>query len=331
MTTTQACSSAESPLHNLSPSRQEALAILTHLLARLQDPASPYYARYSPWIARHPNLQAALFTTIRPQIWTLLSHRLSLDATKVVAGDLKDESRGAIYFNAILGLDKRVRIYVGQTTNLRQRVGQHLNFRHRRDNPSLHYAALQASVYNTLGVVALLPSGTRAEDPAAVSGMDEPDLMLNVLEMWVCLVFRTLPAQLLENWLPDHSSISKERKEGKEGVFGGLNIACPLDNGARERQWMNLRASEDPLVREYLGVDGSRGQESVKSARGVREEVDAGEQRKKAYVEHARKFNEAAKHDILVPQWMVFGAIAAMVGVVVLSNRSGMQSRGHWI
>lgn len=185
-------------------------------------------------------------------------------------------------------------------------------------------------MYNALGVVALLPSGRRGQSREAVAGMEDPGLMLNVLEMWVCLIFRTLPAQLLEEWLPDHPSVSKEQKEGKEGVFGGLNIACPLDNGMREREWIDLSGSDDPLVREYLGFDRLRDEERARAEARARKEVDTPEQRKKTYAEHARSFNEAARNDILVPQWMVLGAVAAMIGLVLLSNRGTMQPRGRW-
>ncbi|KAF2856266.1 hypothetical protein T440DRAFT_363700, partial [Plenodomus tracheiphilus IPT5] len=316
----------------LPPSQIEAQIILNHLFTKLTSPTSKYHSRYAPYIHRHPSLAHTLFSTIRPQIWTLLSHRLSLDALKLIAGDLKQENRGAVYLNAILGLDKRVRIYVGQTTSLRQRVGQHLNFRYRRDNPSLHYWALQGSVYNAFGVVAALPVGAAAR---GVEGMDDVGLMLNLLEMWVCLMFRTLPEQLLEEWLPDHPDVCKERKEGKEGVFGGLNVACPLDSGSRERIWVDMSGSGDPLVREYLGVDRLKEEETARKEareekRVKKEEVeDTPEQRRRTYAEHARRFNEATQNEIRVPQWVVFGTIAAMVGIVVFSNRGSIQPRGR--
>ncbi|KAI8936235.1 hypothetical protein NX059_006659 [Plenodomus lindquistii] len=321
------------PAKPLTPSQTEAQIILSHLLTKLQDPTCKYHSRYSPYIQRHPSLPNTLYSTIRPQIWTLLSHRLSLDALKLVAGDLRSENRGSIYLNAILGLDKRVRIYVGQTASLRQRVGQHLNFRYRRDNPSLHYHALQGSVYNAFGVVAQVPVGGAAR---GLGEMEDVGLLLNLAEMWVCLVFRTLPDEMLEEWLPDHRDVSKERREGKEGVFGGLNVACPLENGGKEREWVDMSGSEDPLVREYLGVDRLKEEEEARreareEKRVKKEEVeDTPEQRRKTYAEHARKFNEAAQHEIRVPQWVVFGTIAAMVGIVVLSNRGGMQPRGRW-
>ncbi|CBX92863.1 hypothetical protein LEMA_P055690.1 [Plenodomus lingam JN3] len=317
-----------SPSKPLNSSQIEAQTILNHLLSKLCSPASRYHSRYAPYIQQHPSLPETLFSAIRPQIWTVLSHRLSLDALKLVAGDLKSENQGTIYLNAILGLDKRVRIYVGQTKSLRQRVGQHLNFRYRRDNPSLHYHALQGSVYNAFGIVAVVPRG--------IKGMDDVGLMLNLLEMWVCLIFRTLPEQVLEEWLPGHPDVGKGRKEGKEGVFGGLNVACPLDSGSREREWVDMSGSDDPLVRDYLSVDRMKEEEvarkEVRDEKRMKKLVieDTPEQRKRTYAEHARRFNEAAQHEIRVPQWVVLGAIATMVGIVVFSNRGGVQPRAKW-
>lgn len=188
-------------------------------------------------------------------------------------------------------------------------------------------------MYNAIGVVAVLPTGVAAR---GVEGMDDMGLMLNLLEMWVCLIFRTLPEQVLEEWLPDHPDVGKERKEGKEGVFGGLNVACPLDGGSREREWVDMSGSDDLIVREYFGLDRLREEEvarkEARNEKRMKKEVaeDTPEQRKKIYVEHARRFNEAAQQEIRVPQWVVFGSIAAMVGIVVFSNRGVVQPGGRW-
>ncbi|KAL6703247.1 hypothetical protein ACN47E_010035 [Coniothyrium glycines] len=232
----------------VSAAQTEAKEILAHLLEELKDPGNLYYDRYGAWLERHPRLDDFISRCVRPSVWTFLRGRWSLDALKAVGGDLRFEGR-AIYFDGVLGVDKRVRIYTGQTTHLRQRVAQHLNFRYRRDNPSLHYYALERSVYNAIGAVASIPAPHLANQ--TLPGMDEPALLLNVLEMWIALVFRTLPAEMLDVWLPDSECVTKGRKSGKEGVFGGLNVACPLDNGG-ERHFVDMTDSEDPVVRAWL-------------------------------------------------------------------------------
>ncbi|KAJ4991288.1 hypothetical protein SVAN01_03186 [Stagonosporopsis vannaccii] len=242
-----------------SPAQIEAQEILRHIIASLSNPASKYYNRYCKWLERHPRLDDFCFRCIRPQVWSYLNGRWSLDALKLIAGDLRADTR-AIYLNGILGLDKSVRIYIGQASSLRPRIAQHLNFRYRRDNPSLHYHALQSSIYNAIGVLAVLPSPNMGGH--ALPGMDDPALLLNLLEMWMGLVFRTLPTAMMEEWMP--GDISPNRKEGKEGVFGGLNIRCPLDQGDIKACWVDLSESDDPLVREYVGVPTFR-QEGLES------------------------------------------------------------------
>jgi hypothetical protein len=307
---------------NLSLAQLEAQTTLTHLLSQISSPESKYYPRYGKWVERHPQLPNYCFRLVRPQVWTFLQNRWSLDALKLISGDLRFEGR-AIYLNGVLGLDKRLRTYIGQSMNLRQRIAQHLNFRYRRDNPSLHYHALQYSIYNSIGVLAVLPMGN-----ATLPGMDAPDLLLNVLEMWMCLVFRSLPEESLREWLPSDGTIDPARKEGKEGVVGGLNIALPLDQGEKSRNWVDLSESEDPLVREYLETTRkSSGVQLVKEEEGS---ARGKEYVKKEYVKKARKYRQREDTDIRVPRWLVFGAVAAIAGLFLLNSKSGPQPRPRW-
>lgn len=298
---------------DLSVAQLEAKKILVHLLERLQDEDSKYYAKYGKWVQRHPRLEDFCFRSIRPQVWAFLNGRWSLDALKAVGGDLKHEGRG-LYLDGVLGLDRRVRIYVGQAGSIRSRVGQHLNFRYRRDNPSLHYHAMQNSIYNSIGLIAQVPSPNMGNH--TLPGMDCPDLLLNVLEMWICLVFRSLPLQILDAWLPDDEAVKKGRKSGQEGEFGGLNVAMPLDQGGPHREWLDLSECEDPLILEYLG----RGKDSVKAE--VKEEDDSPEQRRTKYTEKARSYNkQRTESQVSTPPvtGYVFGAaVAFLIGAALL-------------
>ena len=327
-----------------TPVQLEARAILSHLLTRLSQPpvsssddGKPHpYHKYAPWISHHgiPTLTQSIYTLIRPQIWHLLSSRLSLDALKHLGGDLRHEGR-AIYLNGILGVDKRLRIYVGQSSNLRVRVAQHLNFRYRRDHPSLHYYALEWSIYNVFGVLALLPSSGYGN---AVPGMDDPALLLNVLEMWMCLVFRSLPENTLKDWLPDDVLVDKKKLTAKEGIVGGLNVASPLDQGVemKERDFVDMSEENDPVVRDYLKEvqrkkgDGLIG-ENLKERKTKDVEVDEEERalRKKMYAEKARRYQQR-NTDIVVPQWVFLGAMAVGVGIMLLRSSGGPQVRGSW-
>jgi hypothetical protein len=337
-------SSTPSNRHNqttFTPAQLEARAILAHLLTRLSQssvssPNKPHsYHRYAPWISHHgiPTLTSSVYSLIRPQIWSLLSSRLSLDALKHLGGDLRHEGQ-AIYLNGILGVDKRLRMYVGQSGNLRQRVAQHLNFRYRRDHPSLHYYALEWSVYNVFGVIAVLPHNSHG-----VVGMDEPGLVMNVLEMWMCLVFRTLPEDILKAWLPDDILVDKKRLTAKEGVVGGLNVASPLDQGVemKDRAFVDLSEEDDPVIRDYLkDVQRRKGdrvvRENVKQVKTKDGDVQVDEEeralRKKMYAEKARRY-QRKDTDIVIPQWVFLGAVAVGVGIMLLRSSGGPQGRGR--
>jgi hypothetical protein len=202
-------------------------------------------------------------------------------------------------------------------------VAQHLNFRYRRDNGCLHYFALQESVYNVLGAVIVLPGGNGGGANSGGPGTDDMALLMNVLEMWMCLVFRSLPMQLLEAWLPpddDDGTVERKRKEGRDGVVGGLNVACPLDQGMKDRVFVDLSEEEDPIVRAYL--------KEVRRKKREEKEKDEGELvRRREYVEKARVY-EGRGGDIRVPQWVLYGALAGVLGYVLFSSRGGQKLRG---
>jgi hypothetical protein len=204
----------------------------------------------------------------------------------------------------------RVRIYIGQASNIRLRIAQHLNFRHRRDNPSLHYHALQLSIYNSMGLLAILPSPNMGN--RILPGMDDPALLLNLLEMWMCLIFRTLPPQTLIEWMP--KGIDAKRKPGKEGEFGGLNIANPLDQGAGGRAWVDLSNSEDALIQDYLDVEAEKNSRlSVRGEVKGAGEVDPHAATKKAYTEKAQRWNTVSQDSTSLSS----GTFAA-VGIAVV-------------
>jgi hypothetical protein len=309
-----------------TPAQLEAKQILAHVLSRLKERDSKYYRRYGKWVDRHARLEEFCFSCIRPHIWKYLQGRWSLDALKAVGGDLRYEGRG-IYLDGVLGLDRRVRIYVGQAYSIRARIAQHLNFRYRRDNPSLHYHAMQNSIYNAIGLIAQIPSPNMGNH--TLPGMDCPDLLMNVLEMWMCLVFRSLPLQTLEEWLPNEESVRKGRKSGAEGEFGGLNIASPLDQGEKQREWLDLSDSEDPLVRDYLG----RGKSDVKVE--VKKEEDEIAQRKAEYAERAKNLNKHWRAPESSPSQAVglvlCVTMALLVGTAIWrGGRYTPRPRGRW-
>jgi hypothetical protein len=314
---------------DFTPAQAEATKIFTHLLEKLKEKDSKYYAKYGKWVERHPRFQEFCFRCIRPHVWTFLNGRWSLDALKAVGGDLKSEGRG-VYLDGVLGQDRRVRIYVGQAGSIRSRVAQHLNFRYRRDNPSLHYHAMQHSIYNAIGLVAQVPSSNIGNQ--SLPGMDAPELLMNVLEMWMCLVFRTLPPQTLDLWLPGDGTV-KRRKEGQEGEFGGLNIACPLDQGEAQREWIDLSDSDDPLIRDYLGFGRKTAQNEhqnrsdAQQTKVEKKDEDTPAQRRMNYTERAKSYNKHWRQQDIYPSQTVglvlFVTVASLVGIALLRGGGG--------
>lgn len=165
-------------------------------------------------------------------------------------------------------------LYVGQAGKLSERMGNHNNQVRRRLFPSLHYHVMDSIPEAQLGsVFVTLSTNGFPEDIAG-------QLILNLQEMWMCLVFQTLTSRRLEEYLPEGSS--------PLWVGSHLNVALPLWQGftgnsqveedmkdaigGREvfqqylwttdpslRQWAenardafnDLRNSPDPILRKY--------------------------------------------------------------------------------
>ena len=102
-----------------------------------------------------------------------------------------------------------MRLYVGQSTDMRSRINNHQNPDYRKLNPSLHYYIMDTEGMSHQFVY--LCGYTETEVPS---------MILNLLEMWCCLILQTLQEASLKNYLPE-SAISP-------GGGRHLNVALPL-------------------------------------------------------------------------------------------------------
>jgi hypothetical protein len=203
---------------------------------------------------------------------------------------------------------------------------------------------LEWSVYNVFGVLAVVvPSG----GGVVVAGMERLDLVMNILEMWMCLVFRSLPTDTLQEWLPSSLLVDDDKRlVAKEGVVGGLNVASPLDQGTDVKQmpFVDLSGEEDSIIQSYLQEvqrrkDGRVGNLNAKDERKMKDvetevEVDEEERalRKKMYAEKARAYSRRKRRDtdVVIPQWIFLGILAVGVGVLLFRSSGGPGGSGRW-
>ncbi|OCL11756.1 hypothetical protein AOQ84DRAFT_437478 [Glonium stellatum] len=118
-----------------------------------------------------------------------------------------------------------------------------MDFRHRKEHPSLHYYALNHSDDDYYVTLAYVPKREPFGDPE----LSSDPLFLNLLEMWCCLMFRTLSKRYLIEFLPPDSEIKDRETEH-------LNIRLPLEQNTPPDWPMIqdvLRNSPDPLYKKY--------------------------------------------------------------------------------
>jgi hypothetical protein len=127
------------------------------------------------------------------------------------------------------------RFYVGQSFDLSVRILDH-NKPSRYATDSLHHLALRTLNENFFVVLCdmALP-----KEPTAATG-----LVLNIIEMWGVMLFRSLSAHTLQPWMPPNTTVTNDYI---------LNTALPLLQGQKEpeKDWAYLRGTEDPLLKEY--------------------------------------------------------------------------------
>ena len=124
----------------------------------------------------------------------------------------------------------------------------------------------------------------------------------------MCLVFRSLPPQVLVEWLPDGMKA--------DGDFGALNIASPLDNGVKERKWVDLSDWEDALVSEY--INGTKNKTSV--PHGSREDGEQVERKPSGRNKQAGGDQNVIQ--VTVPALILLGA-AVLAGYILVRSGSG--------
>jgi hypothetical protein len=136
----------------------------------------------------------------------------------------------------------------------------------------------------------------------------------------MCLLFRCLPQQTLNTWLP--------RDVRQNGDFGALNIASPLDNGAREREWVDLSAWNDPLVQEYIGGDRKRSSVAYTKARLPENGEEAERELKRDVAYRKSKQPDKVQNviQITTPGLLLIGA-AVLTGFLLLRNGTGPARR----
>jgi hypothetical protein len=186
-------------------------------------------------------LQTSLRLVIKTIIITVLRHKNA---------DL-GYSGAAIYLHVVIDRQRIQRFYVGQTLNLADRLQKcHMDFRHRRINPSLHYYAMDHSCEDYYVTLAYIPDQEGCEQ----LGVHSPQrFFYNILEMWCSLMLRTLSEKYLDEFLPP--DIKQRDKESEYlNTQLPLNVRLPLAQDTRP-DWAEPREvllnSRDHLCRKY--------------------------------------------------------------------------------
>ncbi|TID27473.1 hypothetical protein E2P81_ATG00230 [Venturia nashicola] len=210
--------------------------VLERVLSLISAPSSRHYERYGEFAAKDVGeVSPLLMGCLRPEVAALVESHNTSSVTQVASlgGDLQYRGR-AIYLHIVTLPNGENWYYIGQAWNLYHRIyNQHRNFRYRRDHVSLHNYVVDRSGKDMFVVLATL-----------TKPVEKSDLVLNVLETWCCLLFRSLPKATLEEWLGT----------GLEEGIPSLNIALPLDTGdemASKTAFELLKHSEEELAREY--------------------------------------------------------------------------------
>ncbi|OQE46573.1 hypothetical protein PENCOP_c001G02346 [Penicillium coprophilum] len=140
-----------------------------------------------------------------------------------IGQDPETKKEAGVYLHILWKEDEateRFWLYVGQACVLCLRIQKHKDPKRRWKNMGSHYAVWGSAVDMNSAFVTLAilhaPSSTQTQ------------LILNLAEMWMCLVFQTLTSIHLDAWLPKNTN----------AIWSGnhLNVALPLWQGFTDTQ-----------------------------------------------------------------------------------------------
>lgn len=148
---------------------------------------------------------------------------ITLSSLLEIGQDPETTTEAGVYLHILWREDdttSRFWLYVGQACVLCLRIQKHKDPKHRRKNMGLHYSVWGSamdmkSAFVTLAILDA-PSSTQTQ------------LVFNLAEMWMCLVFQTLTSLHLGSWLPKDTN----------AMWSGnhLNVALPLWQGFTDTQ-----------------------------------------------------------------------------------------------
>jgi len=175
-------------------------------------------------------------------LFILVDHVLiSVNSLLGLGGDLSDDGPG-VYMHIIT--DKKdpthYYLYVGQANNLQRRISDHCRDSYQQNHMSLHYHVLRSM--GGQGTFVILTKYSPGDDDVNV-------FLLNIMEMWCCMIFQTLPEKTLDQYLPADVKIPHPGAH--------LNLALPLsqfpdDPEEIKKSFSHALDSTDPLIVEYF-------------------------------------------------------------------------------
>ncbi|KAL3476485.1 hypothetical protein BJX99DRAFT_258418 [Aspergillus californicus] len=175
--------------------------------------------------------QGVLKKSYREALYTTLEHNLvpgvgaisesglfSLEGMLSIGGNVSSTGTG-IYLHILWYPinTQRFWLYVGQATDLHRRIADHNDKLYRRKHPSLHYHVWDAKN----GICSQFVILARADIKNGAGNIPRfEQCLLNIQEMWMARLFRTLASRDLEKYLPPSVSRASSGRH--------LNVAPPL-------------------------------------------------------------------------------------------------------
>ncbi|OKL64009.1 hypothetical protein UA08_00354 [Talaromyces atroroseus] len=225
-----------------------AETILSHLLSRTNV---LHQKRYGPFFEEYgmDRIEKMVFDAFTPGMQTILDlDSIGLEELMEISGDPAIDKDAGIYLHIITttqsSLDQVFWLYVGQSFELRECIGDHNDPEYHRKHPSLHYKVGDSIDDVKSNFVKI----------ATVQGKQHRSMayLLNIIEMFACCIFQTLRPNDLEKYLPTNVP--------KPWADQHLNLALPLWQGFSDqamdetvvtRSFTECLFSTDPLVRQW--------------------------------------------------------------------------------